>query len=455
MKRVKSKKNKDKIRRYGKKEFLFNVISLSIIIFIGIYFGCRSIYYYTKERVKTKEVANTLAGEILANNKVTKDTNGLHQEDKGYIFKGIVDTNYVSFAGRLFRVMEVYNNTTVKIISEDSQGLLIWGEESNYSTSNLYNWLNKTDKAHSGIFYNSVANIDEFVVKTSWCEGVMDNDRVSCSKTNKDLVSSLTITDYVNSLGKSGYLNNKKNNWLIGKDKDGNNLYVDSEGRVGITTTNEAYGTRAVLTLKKGLVVSKGTGTLGDPYVINQDTKTNDINKYVKLGEDIWKVYEINDNIYRLSLNNYLQVRNEDYLTSYSSNNSLYNPLNRYNIAYYLNRTFYNSLSYKNILSECTFYTGEISSNTNLDYENMYSSSISNKVGLLNLFDLNTNTELSDYYLMNTTSSVGSMVWVYNNNLLLTEAKVTEKKKVIPTICFDKNLIKSGEGSLNNPYTVE
>jgi len=68
------------------------------------------------------------------------------------------------------------------------------------------------------------------------------------------------------------------------------------------------------------------------------------------------------------------------------------------------------------------------------------------------LYDFNNNDTLTDYYLMNNTGS--SMALVYNKNGILSEEKVSEAKNVVPTVCLDKNLIKSGEGSLTAPYIV-
>ena len=103
----KTNKNKKvkKVNRYSKGEFIFNFVSILLIICLGIYIGYRSIYYYSKGTNKAKKEVNTLASAVLSSNKVTKLDNGLHQEKDGYVFKGIVDNNYVKFAGRLFRIL--------------------------------------------------------------------------------------------------------------------------------------------------------------------------------------------------------------------------------------------------------------------------------------------------------------------------------------------------------------
>ena len=120
----KTNKNKKvkKVNRYSKGEFIFNFVSILLIICLGIYIGYRSIYYYSKGTNKAKKEVNTLASAVLSSNKVTKLDNGLHPEKDGYVFKGIVDNNYVYFAGRLFRIVKVNNDNSVRVASLYSQG---------------------------------------------------------------------------------------------------------------------------------------------------------------------------------------------------------------------------------------------------------------------------------------------------------------------------------------------
>ena len=83
-----AKKKKKKQRHlFGKKEFLFNFFSLLFIIVIGVYFGGRSLYYYSKQNMNKKIESQTLNGVVLQNNPITTE-DGLHQDGEGYYFKG-------------------------------------------------------------------------------------------------------------------------------------------------------------------------------------------------------------------------------------------------------------------------------------------------------------------------------------------------------------------------------
>ena len=209
--------------------------------------------------------------------------------------------------------------------------------------------------------------------------------------------------------------------------------------------------------LKKNILITGGDGSIGNPYVVNQEGNDNYINKYVKMGNDLYQVIEDNNNNLRLRLNDYLKVKNVDVELAFNTKGTQFELLNRSNIGYYLNRTYYNSLTYKNYLGQCSFYTGEISlvGDGGYSYTNVYKDSVVAKVGMLNMVDFNDNTTLDTYYLINSTSNVGNLVYTYNKLGLIDEVKVSEKKKIVPVICLDKTFIKAGDGSINNPYVVE
>lgn len=456
MKKNKKEKVKKTKKPMYKKEFIFNIISLIIVILICLYFGVRGFYYYGKQNATINKETSTLAAEVIKNNTITKEETGLHQDENGYYFKGKVTNNYVKFANRYFRIIRINNDNTTKLISEDVAASFPWGDEESYQKSNLSLWLNKTENEYSGVYYDTIPNQNKFLVKTEYSEDTLESSKVKQQKKKeKAYISTLTINDYIMASGKNSYLNNSKYFWLLGLDNDKMNLYVNEEGSVESSISYESYGVRAVITFKKDIKISAGDGSLSNPYVIDQKNDINYVDSYVKLGNDTWKVYQDKSNVLKLSLDGYVQDKTGEYQAAFSNKSSLYDPLNRYNIAYYLNKTYYSNLSYNNLILESNFNIGEISADEGYSYLNIYKDSISNKVGLLNIFDYNTNTNLSDYYFLNKTSTVGSMAYVYSNTGLLEEDEVTTKKHVVPTISIDKNILKQGTGSKEDPYRVE
>ena len=96
-----NKKKKEK-HIVGTKELIFDIVSVVLIICLGVYFGYRSILYYTKETNKKKVEANTLASAIINNNKITTEDNGFRKSEDGYYFSGLVENNYVKVFNRLY-----------------------------------------------------------------------------------------------------------------------------------------------------------------------------------------------------------------------------------------------------------------------------------------------------------------------------------------------------------------
>ena len=503
----KEKKNKKK-HVMGPIEFLFNFVSLVFMLSVALYFGGRSLYYYSKQNVKIKKEASTVNGLIVQNNNLAKDSNedGLHQDIDGYYFKGKVENNYVLYENRLFRVIRVNNDDTVKMISEGFASSFMWGENSSYSDSNIQNWLNKTDKEHSGIYYDTIIN-NKLLKKTEYTEDILKDGKIISKeefkkekeeeekkkleeekkeetteevkeeskeekkttkkksskkekeevvevKKEKEYVTLLTIKDYTLANGMSSYLNNGKIFYLLGLNEDYENLYVEEDGSIQSTDSLSGYGIRPVITLKKNTEVVSGSGTKEDPYVV-KSSETNYVDSYIKLGEDTWKVSSIEGDTLKLYLNGYLKSNGQEVYRNYSSYNSIYNVGEWSNIGNYLNNSYVNSLSYKDKLVDCNFYTGEISDDAGYSFNNIYNRVVNSKVGLLNIFDYVSNNELSDYFHINLTSEVGSMEYNTYSNGLLEEADVRDSKHIVPVVCIKKDSIKNGEGSIDNPYKVE
>lgn len=445
------KKQHKTIKPLGKKELMFNITSLLAVIAVGIYFGSRSFYYYSKQNMRIKEEAQTLNGVITTINKVTKEGDGLHQDTSGYYFKGNVTNNYVKFANRLFRIIRINNDKTVKLVSEDLVATFMWGENSSYKNSNLEEFLvNKTNQ-YGTSYFDTIPNPSKFLVKTAYSEDTLQNSKVSSTKkTSKSYITTLGIKDYSNANGKNSYLNISKAFWLLGFDKDKSNLYIDTDGSIQSTETYESYGLRAVMTLKKNLPISQGDGSKENPFVINQGSDINYVDSYVRLGQDIWKVSYDDSNVLKLYLNNNIA----NVLLPYSSTNSLFDFTDDENIAYILNTTYLASLPYNSLINDTYFFTGEVSSETSFKLSGIYANYTAAKIGLLNIFDYYTGPSDNFFYLT-TTSSVGSMGYVHHNTGLLEESRVNELKSIVPVISINKNLIKSGLGTLDNPYVVE
>lgn len=442
------KRKQKKTKPIGKIEFIFNIISLLIVIGIGIYFGGRSFYYYNVENFRVVEGNKTLNGSIINNNKVASgEAEGLHQDTDGYYFKGNVSNNYVKFSNRLFRVIGINKDGSVKVISEDIVASFMWGSECNYENSNLKTWLSTDDL---GIYYKTLPNPDRFLVKTSYSEDRLNGSKViSNNYIKKDYLTTLTITDYSKANGKDSFLNNNRTFWILGLDDSADNLYVDLDGSVESSLSYEAYGLRVVFTFKKDLNILAGDGSYDNPYIINQGTDFNYVDNYVMLGQDAWKINYDDGNILKM----YLAKPIDNTGSSYGKL-SMYDYTEFGSLANYLNGNYLKSLTYNNIINDSEFFTGEVSDEFSYDYKNIYTSSVKCKIGMLNMFDYYTGY-LDNFFLMNTTSSIGEMIYVYHNTGLLEETTTDDVRLAVPVITINRDLIKSGDGTIDKPFKIE
>ena len=449
------RKRKKKTRKPLKNwEMFFCVGSLLLMVVAGIYYGYRSLFYYSKQNYRLSAEAATLKSRVTNDNSLVKDGDGLHQDTDGYYFKGNSVNNYIKYSNRLFRIIRINNNDTIKVISDDIGTSFMWGVDSKYDNSNVNHWLDNTNNKNSGVYYNTLAGIDKLTVKTEYTIDSLNKDKVVPGKDKyKSSVTTLGIKDYIDAGGKNSFLNISKAFWVLGY-QDEQNLYVSPEGSIEETNTYESYGVRAVITLKKNISVVSGNGTKDDPYIINQENYKNDVDNYVKLGNDLWKInVDSKEGYYTMYAADYLKIG--DVITSpYDLEGSvIFDSNERKNIGYFLNHNYYDTLTYRDLLLPTPWKIGEISLDNDYIYYKNFDNEDLAKVGLLNIFDYYSG-ELDDFFYLNNTGEVSDMVFIHNREGYLEEDGVDEYRKVVPCISISKNRIKGGTGTKEDPYRV-
>ena len=264
-KKEKNKKKKEK-KLISKYEFVFCLVSLLFAIGVGIYYGGRSFYYYSVQNAKKVATANTLNGLVLGSNYVEQDGDGLHQNTNGYYFKGKIENNYVKFANRIFRIISINNDESVKLVSNDLVASFFWGKDTDYTKSNLKTWL--ADEEY-GIYNATIPNKEYFLDKTNYTIDILCGDKVETgSETYSDYVTTLSITDYNLAGGKNSYLYDGKMHYILGTNEENEVLYINEDGGILTCDGLEGYGLKSVITLKKNMPVKSGDGTKDNPYVI-------------------------------------------------------------------------------------------------------------------------------------------------------------------------------------------
>ena len=450
------KKSKKKKRHsFGIKEFVFDFLSLVLALVVVLYYGGRCFYFYSLQSTNKKSASVNLDSAILNNNQLVKSGDGLYKKKNGYFFKGKVENNYVWFANRMFRVLSVEDDNSVRLVSNDLVSMFMWGDSETYDKSNIRLWLTNTEDAKSGLYYNTIPNFKKYVKKTTYTLDTLDGNKVKTGKEKfSDSVASITLDDYVLSGGKDGYLNNGKLFYLIGFTSDKDYLYVEEDGSIMSCDRLDAYGIRSVITIKKNTAITQGDGTVNNPYTIDMGKDNNYVDGYVKLGEDIWKVSTNDNGILKMYLNGYINVGGVEITKPYSNGSNIFDYYDWSSTAYYLYNAYYPSLPYKDLIVNNNYPNGEFSAETGYYYANIYNNSFEGPISMLNLFDYVSNNELTDFYRNNTTSSVGDIQYVTYFNGLVEEADVKYSKHIVPVISIDSKILKSGSGRIDDPYVV-
>lgn len=441
--------NKKKVIKKRKISYqkVFSFVSAGFIIGCCIFYGTRFLTLYLENRKEEIKLEDTLSQVIKEEN------NNLKKVNNEYYFQNDASNNYVMYSNILWRIVKINNDNTVKLISNDVLTYLSYGD-SDYESSYMNIWLNKSDDDYTGILESSLNTPYNYLTNDNICKDVIsDTKHITCDEINDtDLVGTLSVFDYINAGGKDSYLNIDKYFYLSTLKDDGNIWYVNDSGNVSNADGSDIYGIRPTVTLKSSIKSISGNGTIDSPYIIDENYL---FGSYVKLGDDIWRVYSIDGDNIKLSLNDYLKENNEELLYKYSSKGYYHNDTIYGSLAYYLNNTYLNSLSYKNNISSNTWSNGIYGSSNNYDYKDTLSTKVDTKVTVLSVGDIILNGELSDYYLSTGVSKSSSLVYTVKKNGTLYGKSSTSTAKIVPTISIDKNILTKGNGTIDSPYEME
>ena len=405
-------------------ENIFNIISIIFIIGCCVFYGYRLVKYYKIFNPKKTELnGGLLSISIPKNSAIVTSGDGLYHIGGSYIYKGNVDNNYITFSGLTFRILKINYGSTIDLVLDDPIISLNWNKElTSYDKSTLHNYLNNE-------FINYLNK--DLLTTSSVCLDVVNeiNSKECDNKLNDVYVKSLDINNYLNTITETSYINEADEYiWL----SDTNDTMVWHTNGYNISTSfaDNFYGVLPVITLDMDVELISGTGTKEDPYRIDA-TKDYSIGSYVKLDKDIWRVIKNDEKTITLSLDNEL-----DKLMAFGNSNN-YDVNLTGSLAFYLNNDYYNSLSYKDIIVDYNYNNG--------------TDSVVAKVSIPSIKDPKFNISQNQYYLINSASN--EEMFVYSNGVY--KCKSTLAKSIKPVITINKDSLKAGNGSLDNPYVVE
>ncbi len=421
MSKNRRKKSKRKMMIKPRIQTGFCILSAIFILGCCIYYGSRLVKYYKiyNPKSETGETLMTLASSISTNSQIVYEGDGLYLENGNYIYKGEKVNNYVLVNNMLFRILKVNSDKSIDVVLNDFINKIEWDTEYKvYDKSSIKEYIN--DK-----FLNVLdKNILE---KTTVCNPKVDElSKANCSDyTNNDYVRLLGINDILTSMvdNKSYLVKSSEYVWLY--NQTDSKIWHTSGYNISNSDASKRYGVKPVITLKNNVILVSGDGKENSPYRISQEGEEISVGTYLDINDDIYIVYEVGDDYYKVQSDRLL---NSTRIFDESSNDYSKSSLKKY-----LEGEYLNSLKYGDLLKEVDF-NGETS-----------------KIGILSNQDFKFNNNLKNYFL---SDKLDNNVYLYNGSLV--SSRVNVKHEVRPCLGISKDLnIMSGNGSSMAPFIVE
>lgn len=427
------------MKRVIKKEKIFRFCSVIFLSSLFVFFSFRLVYNYMKEQKANSLIDNGMLSTKIINN--LKKENYLYNDNK-YILKNLVENNYVSYSGILWRIVSV-DDGKIKLVSDENVTVLPFGK--NYDESNVIKWLNST-------FKSNLTQPDLFITEFDSCVNNVDKIEKSDCNNSKNYVSLLSMNDYIDAGANNSYLNNNTYFWLSALNES-EPWYVFDNGGLKTDSNNHIYGVRPVIVLND-IEYIYGNGTKSSPYIISNepvDTLSEiELGSYIDYSGYTWKVVSKDETSVKVVLSTPLKLNDEEIKKIYSKKYNYYNLNDSTGIAYYLNHTFYNTLKDKKYLKKGDFYIGKFDT---YDLEELYNEKVNAYVGLLTVGDIFV-TQNIDMYLLSSVTDDNTIPILNKNNSLFYNF-ISYESGIKPVIYLDnKAEVKGGMGDENYPFEL-
>ena len=362
-------------------------------------------------RIVVESVQSTLAVDKIKSNLISKNTDicKTYDEENGTFYvknsNDCVDFNYVWYSGKMWRIVSVNQDGTMKIITDNDITTIAYGAnhrfydiENNFS-SYVYQFLNED-------FLDTLYNHENIIVEDSTWNMTSTTDptieeptplQLSDSKIiNKSIIGKNTPVGLLNVyefsktfLGEEIYFKT----WLLDSDYNEtisvennilNYLAAINDGGysyVGDGNCNESYGIKPVVNLVSDIKFTSGDGTKNNPYRISGDKTPGNSNEllntrlsgeYIKFDNELYRITEVNNDLTKVIKVNLLKENNQEVIKKFGTTNKYSSGTTSDYFMYYLNNTWYNTLSSKQMIIKGNYYINEVTASNSIIITNPY-----------------------------------------------------------------------------------
>ena len=431
---------------------IFNFVSFIFILTCCFWYGGRFIYFYLDAKNAPKNEKISFVDVLKKQN---HDKKTFVKDDTIYYFYQDASNNYLMYSNLLWRIVKINEDNSITLVSDDVVTNLAYGVDVTYDKSPIVQWLNTVNASkYSGILQNNLNRVSDYLVKSSVCTDQVDDiDSITCKNKNIDYyMGLLSVSDFVKTGGKKSFVLNKQSFYLANQNEDEEVWTVDGDGKLHATSGDAILGIKPTITLSSNIATKSGDGTLDNPYVIEEEFGY--FASYVKLGSDVWRVYDVDNKNLKLVLNDYVKDKDgSKYKAIYSKQSYRHNDTINGSMAYYLNHTYYNSLSYKEYILNANYDNGYYGEENDYALKELYLGEIDTKVAIPHIGDVTFSKDVDGYFISTGLYKNSDSVYLFSNDEVTTQ-NVTKEAYVVPCITISKDILKSGNGTKDNPYTV-
>ncbi len=403
---------------------------------------------------------------------------GTYEYMGGTYLKGTQNSNYVWFDGFLWRIMGINEDGSIRMITEENVTAIPWGTNAqDYDNSYINDWLNN-------YFYSKLKDKD-LLVNQTWCSEVTTDSnsrRTTCinnlSKVEKP-IGLLSLDEYNLANSNSSYFINSQIVWcLTPYDTDIAWRFSLNKNASNYGIAN-AQGVRPVINIQSNISTISGTGTLQDPFVIEDRNITGNLNEHSLIGEYViyaeknYRVVETSNQGTKLILDGYYDSNNNDIIEeidkmAYGENCTLCTDINEDS---FINWISNNNEIDKNKLVSTTWYRGD-----DFKYGDNYKTNLEStsnpyegRVGLLRVGEIlsgQSETILSKNHTTSSSYNNAKTYWLMNSFSVTHAWEVygdsyvnfnghNSLNSIRPVIMISPDVqILSGNGTFNSPFQI-
>ena len=418
-----------------------------IIIYGGTFIN---LYLENEKALAELDTVKPFYEQLINNN---YDSENFAKIDKTYYFKGNATNNYISYSNLLWRIVKINEDNSLVLVTDNVIGTLAYGNiNTPYQDSNISNWLNNTE---TGKFIKILNDKEKYLKLTNTCTDTISSiENITCNNiVENQYLGLLSLNDYLNTGGNTSFINNGKYTYLANKNEEQKIWYITNNGSIDTTDGNDILGIKPTITLLSTINMLNGNGTIENPYTFEESKGL--IGSYVKLNQDLWRIYEEKEGIVKLVLQDTIKENNIDIKHIYSNDTYYHNDTIKNSLAYYLNKNYYDSLSYKDLILETNYVNGLYGKENNYNYQDISTKTIKTKITTPSLEDIIFNDNLNDYFTNTGKIENQEAIYIQKANGITSTKLVISENNIVPCISIKQEKLTLGTGTQTDPYRTE